>query len=232
MRLANLVPPEAMPYATSPRSIRQRRLSRGGAPRGRRASISTWRESAQRQAQARWPPIGVGFSDLLRAGRARHLGLSTAGASRWCRATSSALRACTPDGVLELRIGAHSHGQGMETTLAQVAQRDPRHRSRRRCASDPWRHGVHALFHRHLGLALHGDVGRRRGGSLRRDRRPREGTLLRSSWKLPPPTSCSQDGCVYVAGNRPQAWRSPRSPTSGIARRSSCPRTSIPRAWK
>jgi carbon-monoxide dehydrogenase large subunit len=27
----------------------------------------------------------------------------------------------TPDGVLELRIGAHSHGQGMETTLAQVA---------------------------------------------------------------------------------------------------------------
>src|SRR5207344_1426814 len=27
----------------------------------------------------------------------------------------------TPDGVLELRIGAHSHGQGLETTLAQVA---------------------------------------------------------------------------------------------------------------
>ena len=27
----------------------------------------------------------------------------------------------SPDGVLELRIGAHSHGQGMETTLAQVA---------------------------------------------------------------------------------------------------------------
>ena len=27
----------------------------------------------------------------------------------------------TPDGGLELRIGAHSHGQGLETTLAQVA---------------------------------------------------------------------------------------------------------------
>ena len=27
----------------------------------------------------------------------------------------------TPDGVLELRIGAHSHGQGLETSLAQVA---------------------------------------------------------------------------------------------------------------
>ena len=27
----------------------------------------------------------------------------------------------TPDGLLELRIGAHSHGQGLETTLSQVA---------------------------------------------------------------------------------------------------------------
>ena len=27
----------------------------------------------------------------------------------------------TPDGGLELRVGAHSHGQGLETTLAQVA---------------------------------------------------------------------------------------------------------------
>src|SRR5207244_5820341 len=27
----------------------------------------------------------------------------------------------TPDGGLELRIGAHSHGQGLETTLSQVA---------------------------------------------------------------------------------------------------------------
>ena len=27
----------------------------------------------------------------------------------------------TPDGVLEVRAGVHSHGQGMETTLAQIA---------------------------------------------------------------------------------------------------------------
>ena len=37
----------------------------------------------------------------------------------------------TPDGSLELRIGAHSHGQGLETTLAQVANEvlgiDPQH---------------------------------------------------------------------------------------------------------
>ncbi len=37
----------------------------------------------------------------------------------------------TPDGMLELRIGAHSHGQGLETTLSQVANEvmgiDPAH---------------------------------------------------------------------------------------------------------
>jgi carbon-monoxide dehydrogenase large subunit len=37
----------------------------------------------------------------------------------------------TPDGMLELRIGAHSHGQGLETTLSQVANEvmgiDPSH---------------------------------------------------------------------------------------------------------
>src|SRR5262249_44175226 len=27
----------------------------------------------------------------------------------------------SPDGVLEVRVGVHSHGQGLETTLAQVA---------------------------------------------------------------------------------------------------------------
>src|SRR5213075_1274433 len=27
----------------------------------------------------------------------------------------------TPDGGLELRVGVHSHGQGLETTLAQIA---------------------------------------------------------------------------------------------------------------
>ena len=32
-----------------------------------------------------------------------------------------ALARFTPDGGLELRIGAHSHGQGLETTLSQVA---------------------------------------------------------------------------------------------------------------
>ena len=44
-----------------------------------------------------------------------------AGAFRWCPATNRPSARLTPDGGLELRVGVHSHGQGMETTLAQVA---------------------------------------------------------------------------------------------------------------
>ncbi len=59
----------------------------------------------------------------------------------------------TPDGGLELRVGVHSHGQGLETTLAQVAHEilgiDP---ARIRVVHGDTAHD--ALFHRHLGLAL------------------------------------------------------------------------------
>ena len=59
----------------------------------------------------------------------------------------------TPDGGLEMRVGVHSHGQGLETTLAQVAHEilgidiDED-------ACRAWRYRHHALFDGHLGLAL------------------------------------------------------------------------------
>ena len=64
----------------------------------------------------------------------------------------------TPDGGLELRVGVHSHGQGLETTLAQVAHEIlgidvGKDQGRARRYRDD------ALFDRHLGLALHGDGG-------------------------------------------------------------------------
>ncbi len=43
------------------------------------------------------------------------------GASRSCRATSRRSRASRPTAGWSCRIGAHSHGQGLETTLSQVA---------------------------------------------------------------------------------------------------------------
>ena len=76
----------------------------------------------------------------------------------------------SPDGVLELRIGAHSHGQGLETTLAQVAHEilgiDPGRR-----APHSRRYGADAVLDGHVGLALHGDVGRGGGDRVQGDRR-------------------------------------------------------------
>ena len=90
----------------------------------RRAVDAHRRSTAMRARQKRGEPdgrrIGVGFAIYCEQARTAPRS-TTAGASRWCRATSSALARLSPDGVLELRIGAHSHGQGMETTLAQVA---------------------------------------------------------------------------------------------------------------
>jgi carbon-monoxide dehydrogenase large subunit len=56
----------------------------------------------------------------LRAGGAWNVGLLWLGHSHGAgiRAGHGAV---TPDGGLELRVGVHSHGQGLETTLAQVA---------------------------------------------------------------------------------------------------------------
>ena len=102
-------------------AFRLRRLPGGAAARGRRRSTSRGGATRQRRGEPDGRRIGVGLRDLLRAGRARHLASITAGASRWCPGTSNARARLSPDGMLELRIGAHSHGQGMETTLAQVA---------------------------------------------------------------------------------------------------------------
>ncbi len=130
----------------------------GDYPEALRRAVSAdrprWRARAPAQGRGGW---AADRRRLRRcsASRARTAPRSiTAGAFRWCRATSRRTARLTPDGGLELRVGVHSHGQGLETTLAQVAHS--------RCwASMPQdarrarRHGDDALFDRHLGLALH-----------------------------------------------------------------------------
>ncbi len=161
--------PRQMPFDNiTEQALRLRRLPAGGAPRDRSDRLERPGASARRRAS---PTAAASASaSPSTASRPRTAPRSTtAGASRWCRATSNASARLSPDGVLELRIGAHSHGQGMETTLAQVANTllgiDPAQR-----APHPRRHRAHAVLHRHLGLALHGDVGRRGGHRLRGDR--------------------------------------------------------------
>lgn len=120
MRLANLVQPDEMPF----NNITKKHFDSGDYPEAvRRAArlidvekirkLQTENSEASRR-------FGVGFS--IYCEQAAHgtsvyygWGIPMVPGHEQCAAR------LTPDGVLELRIGAHSHGQGMETTLAQVA---------------------------------------------------------------------------------------------------------------
>jgi carbon-monoxide dehydrogenase large subunit len=122
LRLANLVQPGEMPYD----NITKKHFDSGDYPEAvRRAAklIDVPRiRKEQLEINAKKDPrrIGVGFSIFCE--QAAHgtsvyygWGIPMVPGHEQCAAR------LTPDGVLELRIGAHSHGQGMETTLAQVA---------------------------------------------------------------------------------------------------------------
>jgi carbon-monoxide dehydrogenase large subunit len=120
LRLANLVQPHEMPYD----NITKKHFDSGDYPEAVRRAAKLIDISKIRIRQRRGEPdgrrIGVGFS--IYCEQAAHgtsvyfgWGIPMVPGHEQCAAR------LTPDGVLELRIGAHSHGQGMETTLAQVA---------------------------------------------------------------------------------------------------------------
>jgi carbon-monoxide dehydrogenase large subunit len=120
LRLANLVQPHEMPYD----NITKKHFDSGDYPEAVRRAAKMIDVSNIRIRQKRGEPdgrrIGVGFS--IYCEQAAHgtsvyfgWGIPMVPGHEQCAAR------LTPDGVLELRIGAHSHGQGMETTLAQVA---------------------------------------------------------------------------------------------------------------
>src|SRR5205823_7565512 len=74
----------------------------------------------QRKGEADGRKIGVGVS--IYCEQAAH---GTSVYSGWgipmVPGHEQASARLTPDGGLELRVGVHSHGQGMETTLAQIS---------------------------------------------------------------------------------------------------------------
>jgi aerobic carbon-monoxide dehydrogenase large subunit len=120
VRLANVVQPEEMPYD----NITKKHFDSGDYPRvlrmaGDAINLANIR-SRQKTAEADGRKIGVGFS--IYCEQAAHgtsvyfgWGIPMVPGFEQCRARMNA------DGVLELAIGAHSHGQSMETTMAQVA---------------------------------------------------------------------------------------------------------------
>ena len=120
VRLANLVQPGEMPYL----NITKKHFDSGDYPQAVRRAARLIDvpgiRNRQERGEADGRRIGVGFA--IYCEQAAHgtsvyygWGIPMVPGHEQCAAR------LTPDGVLELRIGAHSHGQGMETTLAQVA---------------------------------------------------------------------------------------------------------------
>lgn len=120
VRLRNLVRPEDMPYT----NITDKHFDSGDYPECLRRAVAAldipkWR-ARQAAGEGDGRRIGVGLA--IYCEQAAH---GTSVYAAWgipmVPGHEQCLARFTPDGMLELRLGAHSHGQGLETTLAQVA---------------------------------------------------------------------------------------------------------------
>jgi carbon-monoxide dehydrogenase large subunit len=120
VRLRNLVRPEQMPFD----NITNKHFDSGDYPESLRCAIERIGLAKIRERQKRAEPdgrmVGVGFA--IYCEQAAH---GTSVYAGWgipmVPGHEQAFIRFTPDGGLEIRVGVHSHGQGMETTLSQVA---------------------------------------------------------------------------------------------------------------
>ena len=120
VRLDNLVAAEAMPFD----NVTDKHFDSGDYPECLRRAVAAVDVAAVRQRQRRGEAdgrrVGVGFAVFCE--QAAH---GTSVYAGWgipmVPGYEQAGARITPDGGLELRVGVHSHGQGLETTLAQVA---------------------------------------------------------------------------------------------------------------
>ena len=120
VRLDNVVRPEQMPFD----NITAKHYDSGDYPECiRRAAAAidvAGVRARQRSGEADGRRIGLGFSIFC-----EQAGHGTSVYAGWgipmIPGFEQAAARLTPDGALELRVGVHSHGQGLETTLAQVA---------------------------------------------------------------------------------------------------------------
>jgi carbon-monoxide dehydrogenase large subunit len=120
MRLKNLVRPEQMPFD----NITNKHFDSGDYPEALRRAIAAIDLPAIRERQKRGEAdgrlIGVGmaiYCEQAAHGTSVYAGWGIPMVPGYEQATARV----TPDGGLELRVGVHSHGQSLETTLAQVA---------------------------------------------------------------------------------------------------------------
>src|SRR6266849_9942571 len=120
MRLRNLVRPEQMPFE----NVVKKPFDGGDYPESVRRAVAAIGLPAIRERQRKGEPdgrlVGAGFSIFCEQGA-----MGTAVLASWGRPVvpgyEQAVVRLTADGDVEVRVGTHSHGQGHETTLAQVA---------------------------------------------------------------------------------------------------------------
>ena len=119
VRLRNLVPPGAMPFD----NITGKHFDSGDYPECLRRVVAALDLPAVRARQAAASGvrrIGVGFAMFCEQG-AHGTSVYHGWGIPMVPGFEQAVARLTPDGGLELRVGIQSHGQGLETTLAQVA---------------------------------------------------------------------------------------------------------------
>jgi carbon-monoxide dehydrogenase large subunit len=120
LRRRSLVRPEQMPFD----NIAKRHFDSGDYPEALRRAVAAIGLDAVRARQKQGEPDGrrIGVGLAMYSEQAGH---GTSVYASWGIPFVPGYEPCfarfTPDGGLELRIGAHSHGQGLETTLSQVA---------------------------------------------------------------------------------------------------------------
>uniref|UniRef100_UPI003B3A7958 xanthine dehydrogenase family protein molybdopterin-binding subunit n=1 Tax=Rhodopseudomonas sp. TaxID=1078 RepID=UPI003B3A7958 len=120
VRLRNLVQPEQMPFD----NITNKHFDSGDYPQAMRRALEAIDVETLRERQRCGEPDGrrIGLGVSIYCEQAAH---GTSVYSGWgipmVPGHEQATARLTPDGGLELRVGVHSHGQSMETTLAQVA---------------------------------------------------------------------------------------------------------------
>ncbi|RAI44989.1 carbon monoxide dehydrogenase [Rhodoplanes roseus] len=120
VRRENLVPAAAMPYE----NVAKKLFDSGDYPKSldmAREAIrfDDWR-ARQRTAEPDGRLIGIGFATYCEQS-AHGMSVFKAWGMEFIPGYEQAMVRVTPEGAIEVRAGVHSHGQGMETTLAQVA---------------------------------------------------------------------------------------------------------------
>lgn len=120
IRLENLVQPEQMPYV----NVANKHFDSGDYPASVRRALEMINVKAvrarQQQGEADGRLIGVGLATYTEQS-AHGTSVFAAWGMPIVPGFDQAMVRMSPDGGLEIRVGVHSHGQGMETTFAQIA---------------------------------------------------------------------------------------------------------------